>query len=44
MYLMYSVVIIGFDKNNFYINDLYGYKNCVVKRSVFEEGWFVMGK
>ncbi|WP_171839627.1 C39 family peptidase, partial [Listeria monocytogenes] len=43
-YSMHSVIITGFDKNNFYINDPYGHKNRAVKRSVLEEGWSAMGK
>ncbi|MBC2266709.1 hypothetical protein HCB38_02600 [Listeria sp. FSL L7-0083] len=43
-YSMHSVVITGFDKENFYINDPYGHKNRAVKRAVLEEGWSAMGK
>lgn len=43
-YSMHSVVITGYDKENFYINDPYGYKNRTVKRSILEEGWNAMGK
>ncbi|MBC2254803.1 hypothetical protein HCB46_04890 [Listeria ivanovii] len=43
-YSMHSVVITGYDKENFYINDPYGHKNRTVKRSILEEGWNAMGK
>ncbi|WP_270998168.1 C39 family peptidase [Listeria seeligeri] len=43
-YSMHSVVITGYDKENFYINDPYGHKNRAVKKSILEEGWTAMGK
>lgn len=43
-YSMHSVVITGYDKTNFYINDPYGYKNRAVKRSILRRRLVCDGK
>ncbi len=41
--LCHAVVITGVDDENVYVNDPYGYKNRIVKRSDFEKTYKKMG-
>ncbi|UOR13949.1 C39 family peptidase [Halobacillus amylolyticus] len=40
---LHSVVLTGYDKNNFYINNPYGYKNQKVNKKQFIKGWKQLG-
>ncbi|UOQ92430.1 C39 family peptidase [Halobacillus shinanisalinarum] len=40
---LHSVVLTGYDKNNFYINNPYGYKNQKVNKEEFIKGWKQLG-
>ncbi|WP_099222112.1 C39 family peptidase [Listeria costaricensis] len=42
-YSMHSVVITGFDDENFYVNDPYGYKNRPVDRALLKSSVSAMG-
>ncbi|WP_239255891.1 C39 family peptidase [Listeria ilorinensis] len=42
-YSMHSVVITGFDDENFYVNDPYGYKNRPVERTLLKSSVSAMG-
>lgn len=43
-YSEHSAVITGYDKNNIYVNDPYGFKNRKVKRERFINAWEEMGE
>ncbi|MFD2924986.1 C39 family peptidase [Halobacillus naozhouensis] len=40
---LHSVVLTGYDKNNFYINNPYGFKNQKVNKEQFIKGWKQLG-